>query len=60
MNRLKNVLGQGSISYSMIIRNYANGSLRVLTPADNRRQTTDHGPQLTQLNYNPYFIPLLA
>ncbi len=27
-----------------------------LTPADNRPQTTVHGPQLTQVNYKPYFL----
>ena len=50
----------------MIIRNYANGSIGLLIPADNRPQTMDrgpqavHGPQLTQLNYKLYFIPLLV
>ena len=43
----------------MIIRNYAIKSIEVLTPADNRPQTTVHRPQLTQLNCKPYFIPLL-
>ncbi len=49
----------------MIIRNYSSKSIEVFTPVDNRpqttvcRQTTDHGPPLTQLNCKPYSIPLL-
>ena len=44
----------------MIIRNYASCSIEVLTPADNRPQTTVHGPQLTQVNYKPYFLSVLV
>lgn len=40
----------------MITRNYVSNSIGVLTPADNRPQTTDQGPHLTQLNYKPYFL----
>jgi len=31
----------------MIIRNHASGSACLFKTADNRRQLTDHGPQLT-------------
>ena len=44
----------------MIIRNYASCSMEVLTPADNRPQTTVHGPQLTQVNYKLYFLSVLV
>jgi hypothetical protein len=34
--------------------------MEVLTPADNRPQTTVHGPQLTQVNYKLYFLSVLV
>ena len=43
-----------------IIRNLAGGSKCLLTTADNRSQTTDHGPLLIQLNFKPDFHRLLV
>ena len=43
-----------------IIRNLAGGSKCLLTTADNRSQTTVHGPLLTQLNFKPDFHRLLV
>jgi outer membrane protein OmpA-like peptidoglycan-associated protein/tetratricopeptide (TPR) repeat protein len=43
-----------------IIRNLAGGSKCLLTTADNRSQTTVHGPLLTQLNFKPDFLRLLV
>jgi len=40
----------------MIIRKPTSGSNGALTNADNRPQTTDHGPQLIELNFQPYFL----
>jgi outer membrane protein OmpA-like peptidoglycan-associated protein len=43
-----------------IIRNLAGGSTCLLTTADNRSQTTVHGPLLTQSNSKPDFHRLLV